>query len=89
MDLERPDGILLIGYTGARAILKKAGRTTGIELAPHDLRRHAAAYASRADDPLEIVSKGILRHANLATTQRYPDKVSDREALHWIENIYR
>jgi len=35
------------------------------------------------------VSKVILRHANLATTQRYLGKVSDAEALHWIENIYR
>ncbi|EFI35474.1 integrase family protein [Desulfonatronospira thiodismutans ASO3-1] len=81
--------IFPIGYTGARAIVKKSGQAVGINLCPHDLRRHAATYASRAGAPLEIVSKVILRHANLATTQRYLGKVSDTEALHWIENIYR
>ena len=30
----------------------------------------------------------ILRHANLSTTQRYLGKVSDTEALKWIENLY-
>jgi integrase/recombinase XerD len=44
------------------------------------LRRHAATYASRAGVPLEIVSKIILRHANLSTTQMYLGKVSDSEA---------
>jgi integrase/recombinase XerD len=38
--------------------------------------------------PIEIVSKVILRHANLATTQRYLGKVSDVEAIRWIENIH-
>ena len=36
----------------------------------------------------EIVSKVILRHANLSTTQRYLGKVSDTEAMRWIENLY-
>ena len=31
--------------------------------------------------PLEIVSKVILRHANISTTQRYLGKVSDTEAV--------
>jgi len=57
-----------LGYTGAREIVKKAGCIVGIDLKPHDLRRHAATYASRAGAPLEIVSKVILRHANLSTT---------------------
>ena len=78
-----------IGYTGAREIVKKAGKLVEINLRPHDLRRHAATYASRAGIPLEIVSKVILRHANLSTTQRYLSKVSDTEAIRWIENIYR
>lgn len=80
--------IFPIGYTGARAIVKKAGSIVGIDLNPHDLRRHAATYASRSGAPIEIVSKVILRHANLSTTQRYLGKVSDTEALRWIENIY-
>jgi len=33
----------------------------------------------------EIVSKIILRHSNLATTQRYLGKVSDNEAIYWVE----
>ena len=78
-----------MSYTGARQIVKKAGRRIGIELSPHDLRRHAATYASRAGAPLEIVSKVILRHANLSTTQRYLGKVSDTEAIRWIEHVFK
>jgi integrase/recombinase XerD len=77
-----------ITYPAARIIVKKAGHLVGIHLRPHDLRRHAATYASRGGTPIEIVSKVILRHANLSTTQRYLGKVSDTEALRWIENIY-
>jgi len=80
--------IFPLGYSGARLIVKKAGRMIGVELAPHDLRRHAATYASRSGAPIEIVSKIILRHANLSTTQRYLGKVSDTEASRWIENIF-
>ncbi len=50
---------------------------------------HATAYASRSGVPIEIVSKIILRHANLSTTQKYLGKVSDNEAIYWIENIYK
>jgi len=80
--------IFPLGYSGARLIVKKAGRMIGVEIAPHDLRRHAATYASRSGAPIEIVSKIILRHANLSTTQRYLGKVSDTEASRWIENIF-
>jgi integrase/recombinase XerD len=59
-----------------------------LNLKPHDLRRHAATYASRSGTPLEIVSKVILRHADLATTQRYLGNVSDIEAIRWIENLH-
>jgi integrase len=80
--------IFPISYPAARTVVKKAGRLVGINLRPHDLRRHAATYASRSGTPLEIVSKIILRHANLATTQRYLGKVSDVEAMRWIENLH-
>lgn len=80
--------IFPITYPAARAAVKKAGRLVGINLKSHDLRRHAATYASRSGTPLEIVSKVILRHANLSTTQRYLGKVSDTEAMRWIENLY-
>ena len=80
--------IFPITYAAARIIIKNAGKIAGIELRPHDLRRHAATYASRSGVPIEIVSKVILRHANLSTTQRYLGKISDSEATRWIENLY-
>ena len=80
--------IFPICYETARAMVKKAGDTVGIKLRPHDLRRHAATHASRSGVPVEIISKVILRHANLSTTQRYLGKVSDTEAIRWIENLY-
>lgn len=80
--------IFPITYSGARWVIKKIGTQMGLDLNAHDLRRHAATFASRAGIPLEIVSKIILRHANLSTTQRYLGKVSDSEALRWIENLY-
>ncbi len=90
MNLEPDQNVFPIGYSGARATVKKAGLIVGIDLNPHDLRRHAATFASRAGAPLEIVSKVILRHANISTTQRYlGSKVSDTEAIRWIENIHR
>jgi integrase len=76
-----------ITYPAARAVVKKAGGLVEINLRSHDLRRHAATYASRSGTPLEIVSKVILRHANLSTTQRYLGKVSDLGAMRWIENL--
>ena len=80
--------IFPLTYQGARAVVNKAGKLVGIHLRTHDLRRHAATHASRSGTPIEIVSKVILRHANLSTTQRYLGKVSDTEALRWIENLY-
>jgi integrase len=80
--------IFPITYLAARAVVKRAGKLLGINLKPHDLRRHAATYTSRSGTPIEIVSKVILRHANLSTTQRYLGKVSDMEAKRWIENLY-
>ena len=80
--------IFPIGYSAARLAVKKAGKLVDIDLRPHDLRRHAATYASRSGTPIEIVSKVILRHANLSTTQLYLGKVSDVEAIRWIENLY-
>ena len=80
--------IFPISYEAARSMVKKAGEMVGVRLRPHDLRRHAATYASRAGVPIEIVSKIILRHANLSTTQMCLGKVSDSEAMRWIENLY-
>jgi integrase len=84
----RPDGrIFPISYEAARMMVLKAGKIVGIRLRPHDLRRHFAAYASRSGVPIEIVSKVILRHANLSTTQRYLGTISDVEAIRWISGL--
>ena len=80
--------IFPICYGAARAMVGKAGKLVGIRLRPHDLRRHAATFASRSNVPLEIISKVILRHSSLSTTEIYLGKVSDTEAIRWIENLY-
>ena len=86
--IEPNQRIFPIGYEAAREMVAKAGSVVGIHLRPHDLRRHAATYASRSGVPIEIVSKVILRHSNLSTTQRYLGKISDIEAMKWIDNLY-
>jgi integrase/recombinase XerD len=80
--------IFPITYAAARLVVKKAGDMLGVRIRPHDLRRHAATYASRSGTPLEIVSKVLLRHSNLSTTQRYLGKISDAEAIRWIDNLH-
>jgi len=80
--------IFPITYAGARLVVKKAGGIVDIHVRPHDLRRHAATYASRSGTPLEIVSKVLLRHSNLSTTQRYLGKISDTEAIRWIDKLH-
>ncbi len=87
-DVEIHDRIFPISYVAAWSMVKKSGNLVGVELRPHDLRRHAATYASRSGTPIEIVSKVILRHADLSTTQRYLGKVNDSEAIRWIETLY-
>jgi integrase/recombinase XerD len=80
--------IFPLTYAAARLIVKKAGNLVDIHVRPHDLRRHAATYASRSGTPLEIVSKVLLGHSNLSTTQRYLGKISDAEAMRWIDNLH-
>jgi integrase/recombinase XerD len=87
-DIGNNDRIFLIPYVAAWSIVRKSGNLVNIELRPHDLRRHAATYASRSGTPIEIVSKVILQHADLSTTQRYFGKVNDSEAIRWIETLY-
>ena len=77
-----------MSYNAARIMVRKAGRLVGIHLRPNDLRRHAAIFASRSCTPIEIVSKVIMRHAHLSTTQRYLGKFIDVEAMRRIENLY-
>ena len=82
------DRIFPISYAGARLIVKNAGDLVGVSVRPHDLRRRAATYASRSGTPLEIISKVLLRHSNLSTTQRYLGKISDAEAIQWMDNLH-
>jgi integrase len=56
--------IFPIAYNAARVMVKKADKLAGVNLRPHDLRRHAATLASRSGTPIEIVGKVILRHAH-------------------------
>lgn len=87
-NIQHTQRIFPITYAGARKMVQKVGKMLGIKLRPHDLRRHAATYASRAGVPIEIISKIILRHSDLSTTQQYLGKVSDIEAIRWIENLH-
>ena len=80
--------IFPITYPAARVVVKKAGKLVGIDLTPHDLRRHAATFASRSGTPIELISKVLLRHSNLSTTQRYLGKVTDIEAMRWIDKLF-
>jgi len=80
--------IFQICYEATRSVVRKAGNQVGIRSRPHDLSRHAATHASRSGVPVEIVSKVILRHSNLAVTRRYLGNVSDTEAMRWIDNLY-
>jgi integrase len=67
--IETEQRIFPITYNAARVMVKKAGEVAGVNLRPHNLRRHAATHASRSGTPIEIVSKVILRHAHLSTTK--------------------
>ena len=87
-EIKLPKNIFPISYNTAWKMVKNAGKLVGVVLRPHDLRRHAATYASRSGVPIEIISKVILRHADLSTTQRYLDKVNESEAIRWLENLY-
>ena len=77
-----------ICYSTARTFIKKLGKKLNMSISPHDLRRYSATYASRNGVPLEIVSKVILRHQDLKTTQVYLGKVSDQEAIRWIDILH-
>ena len=77
-----------ICYSTARTFIKKLGAKLNITISPHDLRRYSATYASRNGVPLEIVSKVILRHQDLKTTQVYLGKVSESEAIRWMDILH-
>ena len=64
------------------------GAKLNVHVSPHDLWRYSATYASRNGVPLEVVSKVILRHQDLKTTQVYLGKISDSEAIRWMDVLH-
>jgi len=77
-----------ICYSTARSFVKRLGENIDVKIRPHDLRRHSATYASRNGVPLEIISKVILRHQDLKTTQMYLGRISETEALRWMDVLH-
>ena len=69
-------------------VVMKAGKRAGIYLRLHDLRWHAATFASRFGVLIGIISKIILCHANWSTTQIHLWNINDIEARNRIETLY-
>jgi len=87
-NLTAGDRLFPICYSTARTLIKSLGGRLNVVLTPHDLRRYSATYASRNGVPLEIVSKVILRHQDLKTTQTYLGRVTDSEAIRWMDVLH-
>jgi integrase len=65
-----PEGIWLM--------ISDAARAAGIEhVAPHDLRRSVAGALEEAGTPIEKISR-LLRHSNVAVTERYLSRLPKR-----------
>jgi integrase len=82
------DRVFPLCYTAARNLVTGLGRKLNVKISPHDLRRHSATYASRNGVPLKIISKVILRHQDLKTTQIYLGKISDTAAIRWMDILH-
>ena len=66
-------------------MIKKLAARMNVVLTPHDLRRYSATHASRNGVPLEIISKVLLRHQDLETTQVYLGRLTESEAIRWMD----
>ena len=77
-----------ICYSTARHLVKRLGDKMKVKVRHHDLRRHSATYASRNGVPFEVISKVILRHQDLKTTQIYLGRISEAEALRWMDVLH-
>jgi integrase len=82
------DRLFPVSYSTVRSLIKKLGAKFNVKISHHDFRRHAATYASRNGVPLEIISKVLLRHHDLKTTQVYLGKVTDTEATLWMDTLH-
>ncbi len=82
------DRLLPVCYSTVRTLIKKLDDKFHIKMSPHDFRRHSATYASRNGVPLEIISKVLLRHHDLKTTQVYLGKINDSEAIRWMDVLH-
>jgi integrase/recombinase XerD len=87
-NLSSEDRLFPICYSTARAASRRIGKRLNVSLTPQDLRRYSATHTSRNGIPLEIVSKVILRHQDLKTTQAYLGKISDMEAIRWMDILH-
>jgi integrase len=87
-NLTSGDRLFSICYSTARTLIKGLGARLNAVLTPHDLRRYSATYASRNGVPLEIISKVILRHQDLKTTQTYLGRVTESEAIRWMDVLH-
>ena len=87
-DLKKEDRVFKLCYSAARARINRLGQKTGIKLKPHDPGQHSTAFPSRNHLPLEIISKVLLRHQNLKTTQVYLGKVSEGKAIRWMDILH-
>ncbi len=87
-DLQGEERIFPICYSTVRSFIRELGAKLNVHVSPHDLRRYSATYASRNGVPLEVVSKVILRHQDLKTTQVYLGKISDSEAIRWMDVLH-
>ena len=87
-DLHPEQRVFPISYSTARSFIKKLGDAMNVKLRPHDLQRHSATCASRNGIPLEVISKVLLRHQDLKTTQMYLGRITETEALRWINLLH-
>ncbi len=82
------DRLFPVCYSTVRSLIKRLGEKFHVKVSPHDLRRHSATYASRNGVPLEVISKVLLRHHDLKTTQVYLGKITDAEAIRWMDTLH-
>ena len=87
-DLKKEDQVSKLCCSAARTRINRLGQKAGIKLKPHDPRRHSAAFAGRNHVSLEFISKVLLRHQNLKTTRVYLGKVSEGEAIRWMDILH-